>query len=293
MDIDLPDVIAEVTAQFARYEQALVSNDVTVLDELFRNDSRTLRYGIGENLYGYSEIMGVPRGTPVGRPDADDRAHRDHELWPGYRRGLDAVLSGGRTGPGRTSDADLGTICGGLEDRRGPCQHHRRTAGTGEMSLDDLPAGSRPRPTEPVVRRVDRAVPNPYKVTRAEELRLQLADEIVRGALPPGSALDETEIARRFKVSRTPVREALRQLAASGLIDARAHRGAVVARPSVERLTGMFEAMAELEAICAGLAAERMLPAERHQLEAIHEELSGVEPRRQSGTFSRGQRALS
>ncbi len=71
------------------------------------------------------------------------------------------------------------------------------------------------------------------KVTRAEELRLQLADEIVRGVLPPGSALDETDIARRFSVSRTPVREALRQLVASGLVEARAHRGAVVAQPSL------------------------------------------------------------
>jgi DNA-binding GntR family transcriptional regulator len=111
------------------------------------------------------------------------------------------------------------------------------------------------------------------KITRAEELRLQLADEIVRGALAPGAPLDETDIARRFNVSRTPVREALRQLAASGLVDARAHRGAVVARPSIERLTGMFEAMAELEAMCAGLAAERMTPSDRNGLEAIHEEL--------------------
>jgi DNA-binding GntR family transcriptional regulator len=141
------------------------------------------------------------------------------------------------------------------------------------MSLDDLPSSDRPRPVESAVQRVDRTVSNPYKITRAEELRLQLADEIVRGALAPGSPLDETDIARRFSVSRTPVREALRQLAASGLIDSRAHRGAVVARPSIERMTEMFEAMAELEAICAGLAAERMAPAERHRLEAIHEEL--------------------
>jgi len=56
MDIDLPEVLAEVTAQFARYEQALITNDVAVLDELFRNDARTLRYGIAENLYGYGEI---------------------------------------------------------------------------------------------------------------------------------------------------------------------------------------------------------------------------------------------
>jgi len=56
LEIDMPDVLAEVSAQFARYEQALVSNDVVVLDELFRKDSRTLRYGIAENLYGYGEI---------------------------------------------------------------------------------------------------------------------------------------------------------------------------------------------------------------------------------------------
>jgi DNA-binding GntR family transcriptional regulator len=149
------------------------------------------------------------------------------------------------------------------------------------MSLDELPANSAP-PKETVkdgfkggdlVRRVDRASGPAGKITRAEELRLQLADEIVRGVLPPGAPLDETDIAGRFSVSRTPVREALRQLAASGLVETRAHRGAVVARPTLERLTGMFEAMAELEAICAGLAAERMTPVERHRLEAIHEEL--------------------
>ncbi len=112
--------------------------------------------------------------------------------------------------------------------------------------------------------------------TLAEELRLQLADEIVRGTLAPGAALDETELARRFQVSRTPVREAIRQLAASGLIESRPHRGAVVARPSHEHLIGMFEAMAELEALCAGLAAVRITPAERHALTATHEQLRAM-----------------
>jgi DNA-binding GntR family transcriptional regulator len=106
--------------------------------------------------------------------------------------------------------------------------------------------------------------------TLADELRLALADDIVRGLIAPGAGLDETELARRFGVSRTPVREAIRQLAASGLVEVRAHRGAVVARPSEERLLGMFEAMAELEALCAGLAAERS------QLEAVHEELRAL-----------------
>jgi hypothetical protein len=74
MDIDLPDVLAEVTAQFARYEAALVSNDVAVLDELFRNDSRTLRYGINENLYGYEAIMAFRAGrSPMGLMRKTDR----------------------------------------------------------------------------------------------------------------------------------------------------------------------------------------------------------------------------
>ena len=67
MEVDLPDVLAEVTEQFARYEKALVSNDVAVLDALFRADPRTLRYGIGENLYGHDAIMAFRAGrSPAG-----------------------------------------------------------------------------------------------------------------------------------------------------------------------------------------------------------------------------------
>jgi hypothetical protein len=74
MQVDLPDVLAEVTAQFARYEQALVSNDVAVLDELFRDDPRTLRYGGGENLYGYKAIMAFRAARPsVGLMRRTDR----------------------------------------------------------------------------------------------------------------------------------------------------------------------------------------------------------------------------
>ena len=64
MQIDLPDVLAEVTAQFARYEKALVSNDVAVLDELFYADDRTIRYGIAENLYGYRAISAFRAARP-------------------------------------------------------------------------------------------------------------------------------------------------------------------------------------------------------------------------------------
>ena len=112
--------------------------------------------------------------------------------------------------------------------------------------------------------------------TRSEELRLQLADEIVRGVYAPGAPLDETRIANRFSVSRTPVREAIRLLAASGLVEVRPHRAAVVARPDAGQLAGMFEAMAELEGLCAGFAAERMTGTERRGLEDIHERLRAL-----------------
>jgi hypothetical protein len=67
MQVDLPDVLAEVTEQFARYEKALVNNDVAVLGELFRDDARTLRYGVGEILYGYDAISAFRAArSPVG-----------------------------------------------------------------------------------------------------------------------------------------------------------------------------------------------------------------------------------
>ena len=65
MDINHPETLAEVTAQFARYEQALISNDVAVLDELFRNSPHTLRYGVGENLYGFEAIQAFRAGRPA------------------------------------------------------------------------------------------------------------------------------------------------------------------------------------------------------------------------------------
>lgn len=56
MEVDLPEVVAEVKAAFDTYEKALVTNDVETLDALFRQDPRTIRYGATENLYGYGEI---------------------------------------------------------------------------------------------------------------------------------------------------------------------------------------------------------------------------------------------
>ena len=67
MEIDLPEVVAEVGAAFERYEEALVSNDVATLDGLFHKDARTIRYGVGENLYGYAEVASFRSArSPVG-----------------------------------------------------------------------------------------------------------------------------------------------------------------------------------------------------------------------------------
>ena len=112
--------------------------------------------------------------------------------------------------------------------------------------------------------------------TLADRLRAEIADEILSGQMGPGEALDEVELARRFGVSRTPVREAIRLLAAGGLVQARPHRSAIVARPGRTELLAMFEALKELEAICAGLAAERMTEAEIKALAAINARLGEV-----------------
>jgi hypothetical protein len=64
LEINIPEVVAEVTEAFQRYERALVANDVLVLDALFWNNPNTLRFGIGENLYGYEAIAAFRNGRP-------------------------------------------------------------------------------------------------------------------------------------------------------------------------------------------------------------------------------------
>ena len=117
---------------------------------------------------------------------------------------------------------------------------------------------------------------NGKRVTRAKGLRDLLADEIVNGLLAPGAPLEEVELARRFGVSRTPVREAIRDLAASGLVEVRPHRSAIVSLPSLQKVYGMFEMLAELEALCAQFAAARMTNIERRRLTELHEHLSAL-----------------
>ena len=108
--------------------------------------------------------------------------------------------------------------------------------------------------------------------TTVDQMVRAIADHIVTGALRPGTKLDEMSLATRFQVSRTPIREALGQLSAMGLVDRRPNRGAIVAVVTQEHLSSMFESMAELEGICARFSAERMTPGERRALEREHGE---------------------
>lgn len=105
----------------------------------------------------------------------------------------------------------------------------------------------------------------------SDRIRTALTDEIASGALAAGTALEEQQLADRFGASRTPVREALRQLAVSGLVEMRPRRGGVVTRMTPERIMDLFETSAEIEAMCVRLATYRMTPLERSHLIELHD----------------------
>ena len=114
----------------------------------------------------------------------------------------------------------------------------------------------------------------PLKTTRsrgglADEVCRKIADEIVMGNFAPNARLDEASLADRFNVSRTPVREALKQLSIMGLVKYRPNRGSVVAAMTPEQLDQMFEAIGELEAACARHAALRMTEFARARLREL------------------------
>jgi DNA-binding GntR family transcriptional regulator len=109
-----------------------------------------------------------------------------------------------------------------------------------------------------------------------QTLAKQIETLVLSGELLPGAKLDEQGLAQRFQISRTPVREALRELASTGLIELRRNRGAFVAEVTPEKLEEMFVAMAEMEATCARLAAMSMSPLERRGLQRLHERMAGM-----------------
>ena len=108
------------------------------------------------------------------------------------------------------------------------------------------------------------------RVTKSQDVYRALSTDIGRGLLKPGTQLDETLIAERYGVSRTPIREAIRQLEAAGLVEARPHRGALVRSLSEQQLDEMFAVMAELEGLCARWSSFAMTAGERKHLQAVH-----------------------
>ncbi len=110
------------------------------------------------------------------------------------------------------------------------------------------------------------ALSNVKRTSRAAELRDILEQEIVTGIHAPGSRLDEATLAARFSLSRTPIREALLQLASTGLVTVVPNRGVFVQEFTPTQLVEMFEVMAELEGMCGRLATRRLTAEGRDDL---------------------------
>jgi DNA-binding GntR family transcriptional regulator len=127
----------------------------------------------------------------------------------------------------------------------------------------------------------------PAARTRTESLRRGLEADILSGVLPPGQKLDEEKIAARFGLSRTPVREALKSLMATGLVDVRPHQGAFVANVDLKDLIEMFEVMSLLEASCAELAARRLTAKDRKDISLAQEECESPRSFKDPPTFYR------
>ncbi|WP_163647682.1 GntR family transcriptional regulator [Modicisalibacter sp. 'Wilcox'] len=112
---------------------------------------------------------------------------------------------------------------------------------------------------------------NGDKRSNAQRLKESLENDIINGRLAPGERLDPEALGKLYQVSRTPVREAIQQLVASGLVTVSPKKGTFVAKVGIEQLIEMFEVMAELEGMCGRLAARRITPAELAVLHAAIE----------------------
>jgi len=110
----------------------------------------------------------------------------------------------------------------------------------------------------------------------SSQLLEAIEERIVTGEYPPGTRLDEVDLAEIFGVSRTPIREALIRLASIHMIEKMPRKGWAVAAISPRRLCEMFEFMAELEALCGRFAARRATPFQLQKLLAAHEACRGV-----------------
>lgn len=106
--------------------------------------------------------------------------------------------------------------------------------------------------------------------SQSESIRLHIEAEILSGKIRPGEKLDEDAFAAKFDVSRTPVREAVLQLAHSGMVERLPRKGSIVARTNIKKLIQAFELVSELEGICGRLATRRMSELEIQALKDCH-----------------------
>lgn len=118
------------------------------------------------------------------------------------------------------------------------------------------------------------------KQTLHDQVASQLRDLIIEGVLEPGSRIDETALVERLGVSRTPFREALRTLAAEGLVVIRPSKGTIVRKLKAGEVHSMLEVLAEIERLAGRLACERASDAEIAELLDIHDRMMSIYPTR-------------
>jgi len=120
-----------------------------------------------------------------------------------------------------------------------------------------------------------------------QEVAVRLRQRIVEGGLAPGAKLNERELSEQLRISRTPLREAIRMLAAEGLVELLHNRGAVVAQMSEQDVADTFEVIAGLEGQSGALAAERITDAQLQEIRALHYEMLAAFTRRDLPTYYR------
>lgn len=108
-------------------------------------------------------------------------------------------------------------------------------------------------------------------VKASDKIRLKIEDDIKQGVLLPGDPIDDAELADRYQVSRTPIREALIQLQAQGMLSSLPRGGMIVAKMDLKQLLSLWELLAELEGVTVRLACERMTPEELQEIVQVHE----------------------
>ncbi|HEX2009657.1 MAG TPA: GntR family transcriptional regulator [Roseateles sp.] len=131
------------------------------------------------------------------------------------------------------------------------------------------------------------------KLAQHEQVAVRLRTLLVEGRIAPGAKLNERELCEQLRVSsRTPLREAIKLLAAEGLVDLLPNRGAVAVKLSEDDVRHLFELLAELEGLSGALAAERIADAEIAELRALHYEMMACHARRDLSGYYRLNAAI-